>query len=365
MDEQTIWLSFFNRTFELAELAYAGGLLTHNDIVEQEAFLFLGLPALAALECVAASSEQGTLRLSVGGTLREDNCPEAARSLVSTLLRTKVMYDDLLYSAEHHQRDIWHGVVQQWALYGSEARERRGSLPPELDEVQCQRLCAALQGVATQMSQMHEYRLHFNSILDILEARDTNSPSFRARASALSATSKQPKVSPDMLKLYHNFFNRFFNVAEDALTNGIVAADELRAAPEWLRAGLTALVAFGAAWRSLNAPPGQIELSDGSVYSIDDCPAEGRPFISALTTTREALKGGRGALERHRAIAERAVLRWQQDGPPVGIDLPASASQSLELAAQLVFCLSEDLRKLDCFNAMLDDTLVLVASLAN
>jgi len=56
-----IWTSFFNRAYEVGFQAVQSGLLTNDEILDQEPFLYLGLPGATVLDAIIRSlpHEQG------------------------------------------------------------------------------------------------------------------------------------------------------------------------------------------------------------------------------------------------------------------------------------------------------------------
>lgn len=357
-----VWTSFFNRAFELAEAAYAGGLITQEDLDSQEAYLFLGINALTALEAIAAGGEEGTIALAVGRTLSARNCPAEGRPFLDGLLRARTAYEGLLGGADEAERQRRHAALQRWVLYGSEMAERRGLLPPELEAVQVQRLCGGLHSIATQVSQREEYRLHFSTVLEILGAIEApcGAGGLFGAAAPRGPPPEPPQVSDSVLQLYQVIFSRSFDLGEQAVQSGSLTPEEIRAHPDWLRLGLPSLVLLTCALRSSALPAGHVQLSTGEVMSAASCPPEAAPLVQALLDVRSTMEQGSALTQARCDAVGRCILRWRQDTSCAG--LLEEDARKVRAASEVLFGLAARMLQFDRSEALMSETLGLLAA---
>lgn len=167
-----IWTSFFNRAFEVGEVAVSAGLIAPEDVEDQEVYLFLGLPALTLLEAVLRSlPDPGpSISMSDGLVVTPETCPPEFKPLFSALSRVKTeLLTGELSSTEQR-------ALRAVVLYAGDADkpDPLEGIAPERS-VLINRVSATVQGVATAVSQLSFFKASFNNVLVLLSASVSSS----------------------------------------------------------------------------------------------------------------------------------------------------------------------------------------------
>ena len=157
-----IWESFFSRTFSLAEEAIHRGDLTKDDVLGQEPWLYLGLPASNALDSVLRSPPTGPFRLALGERDVGEECvPEEGRRFFGAFMQLR----DALHAAKLSPRAL--ATLRQKVLWGE--RDDRVIDPALLTPV-LSRLASGVQGIAIMASQEKTFKDRFNEVMTLLSA---------------------------------------------------------------------------------------------------------------------------------------------------------------------------------------------------
>jgi hypothetical protein len=165
----TMWDSFFNRAYEIAEVCLASGMITAEDVEDQEAYLFLGLPALTLFDGVMRSlplpGEE--MVMEDGSLITHSTCPgefmgmyEALLEVKMSVLREKLSESELTALQLH----ILHAGHE-----GSDVNPMRGFSGERVTVMN--RLTAGVHSVATAVSQKPFFKSCFNSLLTLLAAQ--------------------------------------------------------------------------------------------------------------------------------------------------------------------------------------------------
>jgi hypothetical protein len=86
---ERIWLSFYNSVYQVGRGSLAANLISGSEIIDEEAYLFLGLPALTALECVLRSISCEGFHLFIDVHVSYDDCPALLEPLFDGLQEAK------------------------------------------------------------------------------------------------------------------------------------------------------------------------------------------------------------------------------------------------------------------------------------
>ena len=89
--ERELWGVFFGQVYEAGVWALQAGLLSPDEVQEQEAFLFIGLPAVSLCNAVLRSvgaGEKDTLVLVDGRRIAQAVCPPSFEAMLGALLAT-------------------------------------------------------------------------------------------------------------------------------------------------------------------------------------------------------------------------------------------------------------------------------------
>lgn len=140
------------------------GLLTAEDIADQEAFLYIGLPALTLLEGVFRSLPlQGKMAMAAGIIVDDATCPPEFLSLYHALREVKAALLSAGLSPQEEQ------ALRAVVLYSSDADK-----PNPLERVPADRcavlnrLAASVQSVSISVTQLPFFKGRFNDILALL-----------------------------------------------------------------------------------------------------------------------------------------------------------------------------------------------------
>src|SRR5438552_3522603 len=81
-----VWISFFNRAFEIAETCRSENLLSAEDCVRKAGVLYFTLPAVTVLDGLLRSLHIADgVSLAIGRVLTSATCPPKYRAMLSAL----------------------------------------------------------------------------------------------------------------------------------------------------------------------------------------------------------------------------------------------------------------------------------------
>jgi hypothetical protein len=167
----TMWDSFFNRAYEIGEACLASGMITAEDVEDQEAYLYLGLPALTLFDGVMRSlplpGEE--MVMEDGSLITHSTCPSEFMGMYEALLELKVaVLKEKLSDAELTalQMHILHTGHE-----GSDVNPLQGFSTERVTVMN--RITAGVHSVATAVSQKPFFKTCFNSLLTLLAAQVT------------------------------------------------------------------------------------------------------------------------------------------------------------------------------------------------
>ena len=156
---QKVWESFFSCCFRVAEESLLIGDLSPNDVAEQEPWLYLGLTAATALDCVTRSPPTGPLRLAFGELdVTEANVPPEGKEFFDAFVRLR---DGLA----HAKLDAGTIALLRRRVLWNDRTDRAVALPGVLAP-----FSGALLSIAVRASQEPTYKANFQNTLDLLAA---------------------------------------------------------------------------------------------------------------------------------------------------------------------------------------------------
>ena len=165
-----IWVSFFNATFEVGEGAMAKGLITTDDCLECEPFLFIGLPASTVLEAVLRSTllSRPAIQLAVGGAMiDETNCPPQHRAMFLHMLEIRKTVQEQKLTVPEIE------ALRHITIFGDAERPAHPLLARDTTKakelsVRLHRVVGRLNTMAIYISQQAFYKEQFQNILQLL-----------------------------------------------------------------------------------------------------------------------------------------------------------------------------------------------------
>ena len=173
IDVKLIWDSFFDRAYEISNQCLQLNVLTMDDFVSEEPFLYLGLPSLTLIEAAHRSIDTpGRIVLSTGMQLTQDNCPPKYKLLYLCMETSR----DRLKTLELNDCEI--AVMKLRLLFaGDESKE----VPIELmGSIETTRLSAInavvaeVTSVAIHLTQEAIFKKHFREVFEEIGKKQTN-----------------------------------------------------------------------------------------------------------------------------------------------------------------------------------------------
>jgi hypothetical protein len=184
--EQKLWLNLLNACYFVAIRALKTGLLSIEEVEDEEAFLYIGIPALALIECCLRSAgRDGSLVLFDGSSLHrgaissaaQASDPESASNLEQTLDLLKEIESALGNTPANDAVDKGNSyaflasadsvnILRVKALRASGDAFRAADAT---SEAALNKLCGMALSIATQVSQQSFYRGAFAKVLRAAE----------------------------------------------------------------------------------------------------------------------------------------------------------------------------------------------------
>jgi hypothetical protein len=164
-----IWDSFFGCVFGAAESALNSGLLTPQDLADQEPWMYLGLTSITALETVLRAPPTGPFRLALRDLeVSLENMPEEGKGLFCAFqqLREQVVRAQLTPAEANELRRscLW-----------SDREEVPPGFPPLTQDPRIMRIVAGVSSIATQATQLPTYKANFQQAIELLTSLYANS----------------------------------------------------------------------------------------------------------------------------------------------------------------------------------------------
>ena len=175
--EKKLWLNLFNACYACGMRALSTGLLNLRDVEDQESWLFLGMPALAILECClrsAARQRDGHLLLADGTSLRHGDIRASvvddgdSAAALGEMLELIVQIRSASAGAEPRLSEESLNVLRVKILHASGDASRAAD---NETEVLLNQLCGKAIGIATQVSSLPFFRFAFLTVLEAIEER--------------------------------------------------------------------------------------------------------------------------------------------------------------------------------------------------
>lgn len=157
-----MWQAFFQQCLACGSNALQQKLIAKEDIIDQEPYLFIGLPSLCLLECVLRSVSPNTpsdaILFADGRLISRDSIPseDGAPQLFSALLALKGRISQASLTNERCDRLRYLALHAEGDAEGDAELTKLGSL---------------LQGISTDVSQLPFYRAHFLEVIKQLTSQ--------------------------------------------------------------------------------------------------------------------------------------------------------------------------------------------------
>ena len=164
-----LWVSFFNVCFEVTEDALDQHWIQMTEIVDQEPYLFFGLTGKTILDAIFRSMDLSGLRISLGHTLTDQNCPAPHRELVSRANEIKKSIRDLNMNSDQRNE------LRRMTLYQHSDKEFKCNVSLE-DRVKYNRIVGQIHAISIVISQLPFFKEQFHNIfclLTVCRATDT------------------------------------------------------------------------------------------------------------------------------------------------------------------------------------------------
>ena len=160
-----IWTSFFNAVFVVGESALKKKWISQADCQEQEAFLFLGLPAATILNAILRSLALTTEAIQLvhgGDIINATTCPQKHKHMFTAMIKVRRALQKAALTKEEIK------VLYYATLQGdSDAPKHPAMLPKQL-RVKINRIVAQIHNIAIYVSQEAFYKAQMNTILSLL-----------------------------------------------------------------------------------------------------------------------------------------------------------------------------------------------------
>ena len=182
LTEREIWGVFFEQAYEAGVWARRRHFISEEDLAEQAAYLFIGIPALALCDFVCRSlDDPDGLVLIDGRRVVLATCPSNFRHLYGLLSETKESLRAMPVLTDNER--VW---IQQILLFAGCPKEIRGNFfdfcvnrlsfrliiffeadfIPDTRKDDLRRAFSHISAVATELTQMAMYKVNFISVLD-------------------------------------------------------------------------------------------------------------------------------------------------------------------------------------------------------
>lgn len=164
LTEREIWGVFFEQTYEAGMWARRRHFISEEDLAEQAAYLFIGIPALALCDFVCRSlDDPDGLVLIDGRRVVLATCPTNFRHLYGLLSETKESLRAMPAMTDNER--VW---IQQILLFAGSPKEIRADFIPDTRKDDLRRAFSHISAVATELTQMAMYKVNFISVLDAI-----------------------------------------------------------------------------------------------------------------------------------------------------------------------------------------------------
>lgn len=166
--EQKVWLSLFNACYACGSSAIELNLLEHDDVADQEAFVFIGIPALAVLECCLRSIGQGgKLILFDGSSLDPKIASEVGEG------EAKAAFEGMIRLRGDLELALTQGPIAQESLQTLRMKVLHASgaeitAADEGVEKILNGLCGSAVGISTRITQLPFFQSAFMIVLQAI-----------------------------------------------------------------------------------------------------------------------------------------------------------------------------------------------------
>jgi len=170
-----IWISFFNQSFHTGEEAIIGTdkILAKENCVDNDPFLYIGLPALTILDALHRSlslADSEAIALAIGNVITDRNCPREHRPMFASLLKAKRLLYEAKLSAPEMARLRKMTAQQDTYMYTTAADDDVSSktINTAAEYETTKRLNtikAVVSGIAIMVSQLSFYHEQYNSVI--------------------------------------------------------------------------------------------------------------------------------------------------------------------------------------------------------
>jgi len=180
---QSIWVSFINASYEVSKEAQRQNILDREDLVSSEPYLFLGIPALTALECSLRSLHQDGMVLlqssssSMTNEYKDNiNVPIPwETNLIDTLSKDeKNLFNKLKYITkllENRISELSSENIQNLRIKVVHASGDAAKCNCERQDVLANQICSLVIDIATDVSQLYFFQKAFMLVMtETLEA---------------------------------------------------------------------------------------------------------------------------------------------------------------------------------------------------
>lgn len=170
---QSIWVSFLNASFIVSKQACERNILDPDDIAASEPFLFLGIPALTALECSLRSMNKNGMVLIDGSTcipwLLVDKFEGGEEG--DLFLKLKEM-TEFLEIREKAGMMLSEDSITNLRLKVIQASGDAARCEVQEEEVMANKVCSIAVSIATDVSQLVFFQKAFMLVLEALEEEE-------------------------------------------------------------------------------------------------------------------------------------------------------------------------------------------------